>query len=250
MGNPHGGMIRMGTFIMFDGIGGSGKTTVAETVVRALEARGSTVFRQAKWEAERGTTPSLADVGNADVLFTAEPTKAWIGAAIRGELSRTDDPYDGVSAAHAFALDRAVLCRRLVHPALAAGKTVVQDRGVCTSLAYQSLMTGGLSADEIAALPGNQLALSRPPDVLVLVRVSPETAAKRLASRSGPTKGVYGNVDFLARVARESYETAAFRARFERLGTRVLDLDAEPPADTVASAALALLADALPSLRS
>ncbi len=238
-------MDQTGTFVMFDGIGGSGKTTVVEAVAAALEQRGARLFRQAAWETTHGRTPALADIGDADVLCTAEPTRAWVGAAIRGELSRRDDPYGGATAAQAFALDREILYKRLILPALGAGKTVLQDRGVCTSLAYQPLMPGAPSVEEIAALPGNRLALAHPPNVLVLVRVSPETAAKRLAGRPGPSKGIYGDVAFLTRVARESYDAPAFRERFERLGTRILDLDAEPPAADVAAAAIARLSDIL-----
>ncbi len=239
-----------GTFIMFDGIGGSGKTTVVRAVASALAARGARLFWQAAWEQAHGATPTLADAGDADVLLTAEPTKAWIGAAIRGELSRADDPYGGTAAAHAFALDREILYRRLVIPALAAGKTVLQDRGVCTSLAYQPLMEGGLPAEEIASLPGNRLALAHAPHVLVLVRVSPETAARRLAARTEPAKGVYGDPVFLARVARESYDDPAFRDRFARLGTKVLTLEAEDGPEEVAASAIRLLREFLPSLRS
>ncbi len=236
-----------GTFIMVDGIGGSGKSTVIAALAARLEAAGKRLFHQAVWEKREGRTPAFSEVTeatvdplDADVLFTAEPTQAWVGAAIRQELSRTDDPYDGTVAAHAFALDRAVLYKRLLLPALAAGKHIVQDRGVCTSLAYQPLMHDSMGIDEVAALPGNRMALEHRPDVLILVRVRPETAAKRLAGRPGPTKGVYGDIPFLTRVA-AVYESTAFQERFRRLGTRVEVLDAEEEPSVVAEKAWRLI---------
>src|SRR5437879_6314835 len=119
-----------GRFIVIDGIAGSGKSTIADAAAQWAQRQGHRVFRLQEWEKAHGTPPVLADVGEANVVFTYEPTRSWIGAAIRGELSRMDEPYDGLEIAHAFALDRQSLYRRLILPALEAGKTVIQERSV------------------------------------------------------------------------------------------------------------------------
>ena len=110
-----------GTFIMIDGIAGSGKTTVIQAMFKELVARGLRCFRLQDWKETH--PPRFEEIPDFDVYFTSEPTRQWIGAAIREEMSRVDQLYGGEELAHAFALDREIMYRRLIIPAKRAKKS-------------------------------------------------------------------------------------------------------------------------------
>lgn len=212
-----------GKFIMIDGIAGSGKTTVIKAIYDWVQSRYN-CFRLEDWTKDR--PPTFDDVKNVDVLFCFEPTRQWIGAAIRQEMSQTEQPYDGLELAHAFALDREIMYRRLILPALQAGKIVIQDRGVSTSLVYQPIMPNGIPVLEVANLPGNKLALQHAPDHLVLTSVPIEQIAERIRMRPATqgAVGVFADVEFMRRVD-IVYRAPWFREMFESHGTQFHTLD-------------------------
>lgn len=203
---------------MVDGIAGSGKSTLLRAAQEWSRGCGHRVFDLRAWTSTHADPPTFDDVRDFDVLFTYEPTRQWVGAAIRFELSRTDVPYSGASLAHAFALDREIMYTRLILPALAAGKTVFQDRGVSTTVAYQPIMPDTLPLEALLALPGNALALTRAPSHLLLTRLDPLVAAERIRKRDEESKGVFADVDFLRRVD-ERFASPWFRDLFASKGT-------------------------------
>lgn len=209
-------------FIIVDGIAGSGKTTVIRTIHEHLCTQGKTCFRLQDWKEER--PPTFDEINQFDVYFTYEPTRTWVGRAIRYELSQTNLPYGGEELAHAFALDRQIMYRRLILPALNAGKIVIQDRGVTTSLVYQSIMPNGLSVDEIAKLPGNKLALDHAPNHLILTTIPIEQIIERIADRKDEGKGVFGDIELMRRVD-VRFREQWFRELFESHGTQLHTLD-------------------------
>jgi thymidylate kinase len=212
-----------GLFIMIDGIAGSGKTTVIKAMYEWVESH-YTCFRLEDWTKDR--PPTFDDVKNTDVLFTLEPTRQWVGAAIRQEMSQTEHPYDGLELAHAFSLDRQLMYRRLILPALDAGKIIIQDRGVSTSLVYQPIMPNGISAQDVANLPGNKLALEHAPDHLILTSVPVEQIVERIRMRpsSQGAAGVFADVE-LARRVDAVYRAPWFRELFTSHGTQFHTLD-------------------------
>lgn len=228
-----------GLHIIVDGIDGSGKSTVVSAIREALAAEGRRVLDvPAVWK-ERGGYPTPEEVAATDVVVTAEPSTIWVGAAIRGELIRAGAAYGDLTIAQAFALDREIHYRTVVLPARDAGKVVLQDRGVSSSLAYQSLRTG-LSVEELSALPGNALALAHSPDVLVLATLSVETALARLASRhEKKDRSRYERRADLAGLA-DRYAAPWFRALFTDRGTKVVELSTEADRTAVAAAAVTL----------
>ncbi len=213
-----------GRFIVVDGIAGSGKTSILDAASVWAKTCNHRIFDLRTWEEERGTAPRFEDVPNHDVYFTYEPTRVWIGAAIRHELSRKDTPYDGKTLAHVFAADRLIAYRRLVIPALEAGKIVIQDRSVSTSIVYQPIMPDGYSLEELLALPGNALAMQYPPNHLILTRLPPEMAVDRLGGRQEESRGVFAELEYLKRV-QARFESDWFRKLYESRGTRIHFLD-------------------------
>lgn len=201
-----------GIFIMMDGVAGSGKTTVIRSMYEWMQSS-FVCFRLEDWK--NSELPSEKDIIESDVLFTYEPTRNWVGGALRYEMFH-DKSYSGISHAHAFALDRELLYRRIIIPALQSGKMIIQDRGISTSLVYQTLMENGLSISDIQLLPGNQLALEYIPDHLILIDCPIETVISRIRSRIDESKGQYADVEFLKKVDarfREQWFLDIFRSR-------------------------------------
>ena len=223
---------------MVDGLTGSGKSTVLNAVQAWAVGCGHRVFRLHEWTEPR--PPAFADVRDYDVYFTYEPTRSWVGAAIRYELSREDDPYGGEELAHAFALDREIMYRRLIIPALEAGKTVIQDRGISSSLVYQPVMKHGIPLESITSLPGNALALKWAPDALVLTQLPAETALARIRAREDESKGVFADLTFL-KIQEERYASTWLKEIFESHGSRVFQLNTTGSLDKSQTRATALI---------
>lgn len=211
-----------GKFIMVDGLTGSGKSTILNAVHTWATSCGHRIWRLQDWK--ESAPPRFADIADFDVYFTYEPTRSWVGSAIRYELSRDDEPYGGQELAHAFALDREISYRRLIIPALKAGKTIIQDRGVGSSLVYQPVMKNSVPLETVLALPGNTLALQNAPDALILTRLDPEIAMARIKSRSDDSKGVFADLNFI-RTQGERFASSWLKGLFEAQGTLVYELD-------------------------
>lgn len=212
----------MGKFIMVDGLTGSGKSTILNAVHAWAISCGHRIWRLQDWK--ESVPPRFEDIADFDVYFTYEPTRTWVGSAIRYELSREDEPYGGEELAHAFALDREISYRRLIIPALNAGKTIIQDRGVGSSLVYQPVMKNSVPLETVLALPGNTLALQNAPDALILTRLDPKIAMARIKARSDDSKGVFADLDFI-KTQSERFASSWFKGLFEAQGTRVFELD-------------------------
>jgi dTMP kinase len=146
-------------FISFEGIDGSGKTTQAALLADALEGRGLRVTR------------------------TREPGGTLLGERIRGVvLSGEPGHLTLVAEAHLFAAARAELVERVVRPSLAAGRWVVSDRFLDSSLAYQGAARGlGVDAvlDINASAVGDCL-----PDLTLVIDTPVGAAAWRRSAAS------------------------------------------------------------------
>jgi len=215
-------MNRAGKFIIVDGLTGSGKSTVLNAIQDWARDCGHKIFRLQDWK--EATPPRFEDVSEFDILFTYEPTRTWVGSAIRYELSNTSDPYSGEELAHAFALDRHIQYKRLILPALEAGKIVIQDRGVSSSLVYQPIMPNSVPLETIMALPGNKLALEHAPDDLILTQVSAQTAMERIRARDDESKGVFAELSFMEK-QEERFNSDWFKTLFESHGSQLFQLD-------------------------
>ena len=147
-----------GRFIAFEGIEGSGKSTQIRLLQEWLEARGS------------------------DVLFVREPGGTPVGERIRDilldpSLSEMSD----ICEMMLFAASRAQLIHQKVRPALDAGKIVLCDRFVYSSLAYQAYARGlGRERVWTTNAPAVDSVL---PDRVVLLDLSPTDSMARARAR-------------------------------------------------------------------
>src|SRR5918998_1238035 len=113
-----------------------------------------------------------------DAVLTREPGGTALGEAVRRLLlDPAGDALDARTEALLFAADRADHVARVIAPALAAGRSVVTDRYVESSLAYQAFGRG-LPLEAVRALSdfatGGRFA-----DVVVVLDVDPRTGATR-----------------------------------------------------------------------
>ncbi|MDI3329218.1 MAG: dTMP kinase [Micrococcus sp.] len=202
-----------GVFIAFEGGDGSGKSTQARLLVERLRAAGH------------------------DVLQTREPGGTEIGERLRAlVLDPQYAPVDAVTEALLFAASRSAHVRQLVEPALAAGRIVVTDRYVDSSVAYQGagrdLGTGTVARLNDWATNGLH------PDLTVLLDVDTATAAARRTAReqsaggAGPDRMESEPEAFHERIRR------AFAERAAADPGRYLVLDAARPVGELAEAVL------------
>ncbi len=198
-----------GLWITVEGGDGVGKGTQLARLTDALRARGEAV------------------------LTTREPGGSEIGQQLREIVLHHRGEIAPRAEALLFAADRAQHIATVVQPALAAGTTVVQDRYLDSSVAYQGA-TRALGADEVRDLSLWATAGALP-DVTILLDLDPATAAARLAADdSRPFDRLEAEGQQFQRSVREAYlEVAAANPE------RIVVVDASGTPDEVASLVLA-----------
>ncbi|MFH0804644.1 MAG: hypothetical protein V1916_00425 [Patescibacteria group bacterium] len=221
-----------GTLVIIDGIDGSGKGTLVEALAEHVRTSGggSRILDLRTYGREQHSLPQPEELKDTDTIVSAEPTFSLIGRAIRDEIVRHNNrEYSALTTAQAFALDRYILYKRVILPALGMGKTVFQERGVTTSICYQPIQKEALSVTKILALEGNQLAMQHRPDLLILVKIKPEVAVQRLQARSGKQdQAIFERLDFF-RQAQRRFVAPWFRKFFVKAGSRVEYVDTNVP---------------------
>jgi dTMP kinase len=142
----------MGMFIVFEGVDGAGNTTQSKLLAASLKKRGQ------------------------EVLITKEPTKNPIGNIIRDVLQKRIKTSP-VALQLLFTADRGHHLHNVIEPALRAGKTVISDRYMFSTMAF-----GGIDADMGFLKQIN--SKYRVPDLTFIIDVPVEVAMKRINSRS------------------------------------------------------------------
>jgi dTMP kinase len=139
-----------GLFVTIEGIDRSGKSTQARR---------------------------LADALGDEALLVREPGGTPAGERIRDLLKDPAIELDPRSEALLFAAARAELVAAVIRPALYAGRVVISDRYLDSSLAYQG-HARGLGEDEVRRV--NVWATAGlEPDLTILLRIDPAAAAAR-----------------------------------------------------------------------
>ncbi|MBI2664889.1 hypothetical protein HYX10_06140 [Candidatus Woesearchaeota archaeon] len=215
-------------FVIVDGLDGSGKGTIVDGLVEWAERKALKVLDVRSYCRENNNFPSADEISAADVVVSCEPSYCYVGKAIREELVRSSDAqYSAWTLAQAFSLDREMLYRRVIIPAVKAGKFVVQERGVASSLVYQPVQEH-IQISELMKLPGNKLAIQNAPSLLLIARVSAETVVKRLGLRQKNDNSIFDNIAF-QRKLEDRYASEWLRQLFEQHGSKVEYIDTNEP---------------------
>lgn len=194
-----------GRFIVFEGIDGSGKSTAIHAVAKALRRDGMPVWS------------------------TREETPTWRGEAVRRAIQEKEDP---VTTAFLFLADRAAHIPE-IQEHLDAGDTVLCDRFMHSTLAYQSVTLADRIQDAQAWLRAAHEPWCPMPDHVILLALDGKTAVGRVAGRGASTN--YEKAGFLDKVA------AAYRGLAAADPDRFTVIDAKQPADAVAAACVAAI---------
>jgi len=150
-----------GMFIALEGIDGTGTTTQARLLVRRLRSLG---------------VPSA---------LTREPSKGAVGRLIdrmisigkgKGEAKHGKNFYSTIALL--FAADRLDHIKSEIEPAQKAGKCVVSDRYLMSSLAYQPVK---LSEEWVREI-NSQSPMA---DLTILLDASPNVCLERISKRTG-----------------------------------------------------------------
>ena len=206
-----------GALIVFEGGDGAGKSTQVAALARALRQAGHAVT----CTREPGGTP-LAESVRSLVL---DPANAPVSPATEALL---------------FASARADHVARLIRPALARGETVLCDRFVDSSAAYQG---AGRGLGTAAVRELNEWALQGlVPDLTVLLDVDRATADSRRRAR-----GLAADRMESEAAAFHDAVNAAFRELAALAPSRYLVLDAAAPAAQITRAVVDRVAAVLPA---
>jgi dTMP kinase len=186
-------------FVTFEGLDGSGKTTQAERLAARLEGEG------------------------VEVVATREPGGTELGEKVR-DLVLHGGHVSPWAEALLYAAARAQHVEEVIRPALGQGASVVCDRYIDSSVAYQGVGRE-LGLDRVLEL--NLAAVGGLlPDRTFLLALAPGEIGARLDREH----------DRLERESDEFHARAAegYRELAERFPERIVVLDATRPADELA----------------
>lgn len=185
-------------FIVFEGIDGAGTSTQIKRFVE----------------------------GNPDKYFaTAEPTKGETGKFLRRMLSG-EFHLDEKTNSFLFAADR---CEHLygkngIIETINSGKTVISDRYLFSSIAYQSVTCG----TELPELLNSTFPL---PEYLFFFEINPEISLARVNSRN-ENKEIYEKIDFQKKTA-ELYNQVITKYENSQTEMKIFRIDASKSIDEV-----------------
>ena len=152
-------MIPKGSFITFEGIDGSGKSTQAHKLAEHLQANGR------------------------EVILTREPGGSEGAEEIRAlVLQGEPDRWSAETEILLFTAARRDHLERTIFPAIEAGKIVICDRFADSTRMYQGLSRGDLrgQVDQL-----HKLMIGREPDMTILIDMDSDTGLTRALSRQG-----------------------------------------------------------------
>ncbi len=210
-----------GTFITFEGLDGSGK---------------STHLRRARaWLEEHGLA----------VVETREPGGTALGSEIRRLfLDHRSEVADGIVELLLVFASRRQHLVEVIDPALAAGRIVLCDRFTDSTLAYQGYGRG-VSPDEIAQV--DRVATGgRRPDRTLLFDLPAEVARERGHS---PRRRQAGEIDRLDAEELDFYQRVrdGYLALAAGEPGRFRVIDSSGPTEATAAQVLAALGDLVPA---
>lgn len=143
-----------GLFITFEGPDGSGKTTQIERLKAFLKERGH------------------------DAVLTREPGGTAIGEKLRDiVLDKNNTEMDYMAEALIYAAARAQHVTQVIRPALKAGRTVICDRFMDSSIVYQGY---GRKLGDCVRIINEYAVRGCFPDITFLLKVDPAIGKRRI----------------------------------------------------------------------
>jgi len=204
-----------GLFIVFEGIDGAGKSTLARLLAEALEREGKQVY------------------------ITAEPTPLPSGRALRevlgGKVKKTP-----CEIALMFAEDRVAHNKDGeigIEKLLADGVCIICDRYYYSSLAYQ----GSQCDYEWVRSLNTRCPEIRHPDLCIFLDLTPTESMKRIMSANRDGTEIYETEEILAKV-RDTFMKVLDDMKQE---DRIAVIDASRDIDTIAADILAAVRSVL-----
>lgn len=152
--------LRLPLFILFEGIDGSGKSTLSDLIYQHYKNMGVSTVK------------------------LMEPTDGVWGQRIREMLNGTEIPSPEEQL-ELFICDREDDMRRNILPSLKRNKMIIMDRYYYSTAAYQGAM--GLSPEYV--LNENVRRGFPKPDRVYLIDIEPEKSLKRIADRQAGDNG-------------------------------------------------------------
>jgi dTMP kinase len=192
----------MAGLVVFEGIDGCGKSTVAKSVAERIGER---------------------------AVLTFEPTHSWIGRALKEGDGREVSPF---TDALLFMADRSQHTQEMA-ALIADGRLVICDRYYHSTVAYQTaaLERKGLG-DNFSWLLDANTRISIKPDLTFLMLISPEKALERISDRGKMSR--FERLEFLKDV------DANYR-KLAELDTDIVVLDATQPIESVLAKVLSAI---------
>ena len=167
----HGGAVKRGALIVFEGLDGCGKSTQLSLAAEVLRTKG------------------------LDPVVTREPTDGPWGRKIRA-MAASGEAVSPETELEWFFEDRREHMRNIIRPALEVGQTVLSDRSYISTVAYQ----GARGLDPKKILADSEAEFERP-DLVLLFEVSPRDGLARVEARGGLSEPVFENLEFQEKVA-------------------------------------------------
>ena len=209
-----GAPVPEGYFVSMEGLDGSGKTTQIDLLTEGLTRFGF------------------------EVQHSREPGGCPVAEEIRKViLDRNNKDMEAVAEAYLYAASRAQHVRQVIRPALSAGKLLLCDRFVDSSVAYQG---GGRKLGVDRVLNINASAVDGTlPTATVYLELDHVTALMRRCKATEPDRIEMETEQFHARVEK------AYHELIDRDPARFVVVDAARDKETIAAAVLAGVLDKL-----
>lgn len=189
--------MKLGKFIVVEGLEGAGKSTAIQFIEKYLRR------------------------DHPDLIVAREPGGTLIGEALRSLIKHNQqEPFEPMTELLLLYAARVQLVEQVIRPALQQGRWILLDRFELSTYAYQG---GGrrISREKVQAL--STLCLEGlKPDLIFFLDIIPEIGLKRAAKRGCLDRIEQESLDFFTRVR------AAYLEELHRLPQAVI-LDASAP---------------------
>jgi dTMP kinase len=171
-------------FVTFEGIDGSGKSTISRKVYERIKTK-------------------------KDAILTQEPTKNWLGRIVNRAIMEGTDP---ITIALSFMADRNEHVKK-IRRWLKEGKIVICDRYADSTFAYQGAQLEGKVGEPLKWLKLVHEPFYYEPDLTFLLIIDPEIALKRIRRKYTP----FEKKEFLEKVQENYLNLAKKNQRFVKL---------------------------------